>query len=215
VPDRGSADAEAREIYEIGLASQRVAAAAEASHSGDARLVLTGRAENFFRGHADLADTITRLQAHQEAGADVLYAPGLTALTDIRSVVESVDRPVNVLARPNGPSAAELASVGVARVSVGGRFTFAALGAAVNAARELLEEGTYSLYAQTRVGRREGAASLRLRPVSGLAACAPPSRSLVRVQCGRPRWRPGCRPDRLRARCDDARQARSGRGTTS
>jgi 2-methylisocitrate lyase-like PEP mutase family enzyme len=145
-------DGQANDIYEIGLASERVRAAAEAFHSGDARLVLTGRAENFFRGRTDLADTITRLQAYQAAGADVLYAPGLTDLADIRSVVESVDRPVNVLARPNGPSVAALASAGVARVSVGGGFAFAALGAAVQAARELLEDGTYSWYAQARLG---------------------------------------------------------------
>lgn len=145
-------DRDANDIYPTGLASERVVAAAEACHSGEIRLVLTARAENFFRGRTDLADTITRLQAYQEAGADVLYAPGLTDLTDIRSVVESVNRPVNVLARPNGPSVAELASVGVARVSVGGGFAFAALGAMVNAARELLEHGTYSWYAQTRVG---------------------------------------------------------------
>jgi 2-methylisocitrate lyase-like PEP mutase family enzyme len=145
-------DGQAGDIYEIGLARDRVSAAAEAFHSGEARLVLTGRAENIFRGRTDLADTITRLQAYQEAGADVLYAPGLTDLADIRSVVESVDRPVNVLARPNGPSVAALASVGVARVSVGGGLAFAALGAAVQAARELLEEGTYSWYAQARLG---------------------------------------------------------------
>jgi 2-methylisocitrate lyase-like PEP mutase family enzyme len=138
-------DPETREIYDIGLASERVAAAAEALHSGGARLVLTARAENFFRGHKDLADTITRLQAYQEAGADVVFAPLVTDLKDIRSVVESVDVPVNVIARPNGPSIAQLASVGVARVSVGGSFAFAALGGAVNAARELLDEGTYSL----------------------------------------------------------------------
>ncbi len=145
-------DGEAKEIYEIGLASERVAAAAEAFHSGHARLVLTGRAENLIRGRADLADTIRRLQAYQEAGADVLFAPGLTGLNDIRRVVDSVDRPVSVLARPNGPSVAELASVGVARVSVGGALAFAALGAVVRAARELLEDGTYAWYDLTRAG---------------------------------------------------------------
>jgi 2-methylisocitrate lyase-like PEP mutase family enzyme len=149
-------DREAGELYEIGLASERVAAAAEAFHSGatpdEAQLVLTGRAENFLRGHPDLADTITRLQAYQEAGADVLYAPFLTELKDIRSVIESVDRPVNVLVRPDGPSVAELASVGAARISVGGAFTYAALGAVVNAARELLDHGTYSWSALAGVG---------------------------------------------------------------
>jgi 2-methylisocitrate lyase-like PEP mutase family enzyme len=141
-----------REIYDIGLASERVSAAAEALHSGDARLVLTGRAENFLRGHKDLADTISRLQAYQEAGADVVFAPLVTDLQDIRSVVESVDVPVNVIARPNGPSMAELASVGVARVSVGGSFAFAALAAVARAARELLDHGTYSLDEKTLAG---------------------------------------------------------------
>ncbi len=136
----------------MGLARERVLAAAEAFHSGSAHLVLTGRAENFLRGRPDLADTITRLQAYQEAGADVLYAPFITNLEDIREVVKSVDRPVNVLARPDGPSVAELASVGVARVSVGGGFAYAALGTLVKAARELLRDGTYGWYAETRIG---------------------------------------------------------------
>jgi 2-methylisocitrate lyase-like PEP mutase family enzyme len=153
-------DPEGREIYEIGLARERVSAAADALHSGDARLVLTGRAENFLRGHADLADTITRLQAYQEAGADVAFAPLVTDLHDIRSLVESVDVPVNVIARPNGPSITELASVGVARVSVGGSFAFAALGAVVNAARELLDEGTYSLDQKTLANMRTVGAAL-------------------------------------------------------
>src|SRR5262250_1898256 len=85
-------------IYDIGQATERVAAAAVAAHAGPGRLVLTARAENFIRGNPDLADTIARLQAYQEAGADVLYAPGLTRLADVREVVRSVDRPVNVLA---------------------------------------------------------------------------------------------------------------------
>jgi 2-methylisocitrate lyase-like PEP mutase family enzyme len=145
-------DPDTGELYDLSLARERVMAAAEACHSTQGAFVLTGRAENFVRGHPDLADTITRLQAYQEAGADVLYAPLLTNLDDIASIVESVDRPVNVLVRPDGPSVGELASVGVARVSVGGGFAFAALGALVNAAKELLEEGTYSWYSQTRVG---------------------------------------------------------------
>jgi 2-methylisocitrate lyase-like PEP mutase family enzyme len=82
-------------LYEAALAAERIAAAAEAAHAADAPLVLTARAENLIRGRPDLADTIARLQAFQAAGADVLYAPGLTDLADIRSVVESVDLPVN------------------------------------------------------------------------------------------------------------------------
>ena len=85
-------------IYELGAAADRVAAAAEVAHRGDVHLVLTARAENYLHGRPDLADTIARLQAYQAAGADVLYAPGLTSLEDIRQVVTSVDLPVNVLA---------------------------------------------------------------------------------------------------------------------
>jgi 2-methylisocitrate lyase-like PEP mutase family enzyme len=130
-------------IYEFGLARERVASAAEAARHGPARLVLTARCENFLRDRPDLADTIARLQAYQEAGADVLYAPGLSSLDDIRALVTSVDRPVNVIARPGAPTVAELADVGVARVSVGGAFAWVALGAAAEAANELRERGTY------------------------------------------------------------------------
>ena len=93
---------------------------AEAAHHGPVQLILTARAENHLHDHPDLADTITRLQAYQAAGADVLYAPGLTRLDDVRRVVSSLDRPVNVLARPGVPPVPELAAAGVARVSVGG-----------------------------------------------------------------------------------------------
>jgi 2-methylisocitrate lyase-like PEP mutase family enzyme len=141
-------------IYETGLAAERVAAAAEAAHSGPGRLVLTARAENHIHGRDDLDDTIARLQAYQEAGADVLYAPGLKSLDDIRRLVESVDRPVNVLALAGAPTVAELASVGVTRISVGGAFAFAALGATAEAARELQEEGTYGFWETAREGAR-------------------------------------------------------------
>jgi 2-methylisocitrate lyase-like PEP mutase family enzyme len=139
-------------IYEADLAAERVAAAAEVAHGGPVHLVLTARSENYLHGRKDLADTIARLQAYQEAGADVLYAPGLTELDDIRQVVDSVDRPLNVLARPGAPSVPELASAGVSRVSVGGGFAFTALGAVVEAAKELAEEGTYSFWKLGRVG---------------------------------------------------------------
>ena len=129
-------------IYEIGLARERVLAAAEAAH-GSAGLVLTARAENFLHRRPDLPDTIARLQAFEEAGADVLYAPGLTRLEDIRQVVSSLDRPVNVLALSRVPSVEELAAAGVARVSVGSAFAFVALGAAASAAKEFLDEGTF------------------------------------------------------------------------
>ena len=138
-------------IYELALATERIAAAAAIAHRGPARLVLTGRAENYLHGRPDLADTIARLQAYQEAGADALYAPGISTAHDIQRLVESVDRPVNVLARPGVPPVSELAALGVSRVSVGGAFAFAAIGAVVEAARELSEQGTY--------GFAEGAAA--------------------------------------------------------
>ncbi len=130
-------------LYDVGEAAERIAAAAEAAHVGPSRLVLTARAENYLRGNPDLGDTIARLQAYQQAGADVLYAPALDRPDQIRELVASVDLPVNVLARPGAPSVDELAALGVKRVSVGGAFAFAALGAAANAANELLTEGTY------------------------------------------------------------------------
>jgi 2-methylisocitrate lyase-like PEP mutase family enzyme len=139
-------------IYDATLAAERIAAAVEAAHAGPVHLVLTARAENYLRGRADLADTIDRLQAFQEAGADVLYAPGLLALDDIRQVVTSVDRPVNVLALPGGPNVAELAEAGVSRISIGGGFAFAAWGAVVQGARELLEHGTYGYTELTKIG---------------------------------------------------------------
>jgi 2-methylisocitrate lyase-like PEP mutase family enzyme len=136
-------------IYERAEATERVAAAVEAA--GD-DIVLTARAENYIHGRPDLADTIARLQSFQEAGADVLYAPGLARTEDIRDVLSSLDRPVNVLARPGAPPVHELAELGVARISVGGAFAFAALGAAVEAARELLEQGTYGFWDRSKVG---------------------------------------------------------------
>ena len=141
-------------IYDIGLATARVAAAAEAAHADQARLVLTARAENYLHDHTDLADTIARLQAYQTAGADVLYAPGLTSLADIRQVVREVDRPVNVLAFPGVPSVSELAAAGVARVSVGGAFAYAALAALADVATELRDQGTYGYLASSASGRK-------------------------------------------------------------
>jgi 2-methylisocitrate lyase-like PEP mutase family enzyme len=141
-------------IYDIGLAAERVAAATEAAHAGPVRLVLTARAENHLYGRGNLANTITRLQAYQAAGADVLYAPGLTSLAEIRQLVSEVDRPVNVLAMPGTPPVSELARAGVSRVSVGGALAFAALGALVDAATELRDNGTYGYLAGTAIGRQ-------------------------------------------------------------
>jgi 2-methylisocitrate lyase-like PEP mutase family enzyme len=139
-------------IYDFDHAVARVAAAAGAAHHGGRAFVLTARAENFIRGRRDLDDTIERLQAYQEAGADVLYAPGLTSPDDIRRVVTSVDRPVNVLASPEAPTVEELAELGVARISVGGAFFYATAGALVEAARELLERGTYGFWSRASAG---------------------------------------------------------------
>lgn len=139
-------------IYDVGLAAERVAAAVHAARSGTG-LVLTARAENLIRGNPDLADTISRLQAYQAAGADVLYAPGLATLNDVRSVVAAVDRPVNVLVRPGLPTIAELADAGVARISVGGAFSQVALGALTQAGRELLEHGSYGFLGLAAEGR--------------------------------------------------------------
>ncbi len=139
-----------QEINDLGLARAKVEAAAEAAHRGPSRLVLTARAENHIRGVPDLRDTISRLQVYQEAGADVLYAPGLTNAEDVRRVVESVDRPVNVLARPGLPPVSELGRIGVRRVSVGSGFSLVAYGALAGAARELLDDGTYGFWAQAR-----------------------------------------------------------------
>ncbi len=135
-------------IYDAALAADRVRAAAEVARGERTRLVLTARAENYLHGRRDLADTIARLQAFQSAGADVVYAPGLSDLGEIEQVVRSVDAPLNALVVPGGPTVAELASVGVARISVGGAFHLVSLGAVEAAARELLEEGTHGFWEQ-------------------------------------------------------------------
>lgn len=145
-------DWSAGEIYPREVAIDRVRAAAEAAH-GQHRIILTARAENHLHGHDDLDETIARLQAYQEAGADVLYAPGITDIDDIRRLVRSLERPVNVLAAPGCPPVAELADAGVARISVGGSFAFAAAGALVAAASELRENGTYSYTSLSATGR--------------------------------------------------------------
>jgi 2-methylisocitrate lyase-like PEP mutase family enzyme len=139
-------------IYDLAEAVARVAAAADVAHSGSVHLVLTARAENHLHGRDDLDDTIARLRAYQEAGADVLFAPGLSTLEQISAVSAAVDRPLNVLALPGMPSVAELAAAGVARISVGGGFAFAALGALVEAARELRDDGTYGFWERAGTG---------------------------------------------------------------
>jgi 2-methylisocitrate lyase-like PEP mutase family enzyme len=135
-------DPAAGRIDDIEVAAERVAVAAEAAHGLPDPMVLTGRAENHIRGVDDLDDTITRLLAYRDAGADAVYAPGLQDLEQIAAVVEAVGVPVNVLALRNGPTVAELASVGVRRVSTGGALASAAYGALLEGARELLADGT-------------------------------------------------------------------------
>ena len=133
-------------IYEIGAAAERVQAAAEAAHGLSFPFTLTARAENYLHGCEDLADTIKRLQAYQQAGADVLYAPGLVRKQDIQSVVSSVDRPVNVLAGLGDVplDLAALTALGVKRISVGGALARVALGAFLRAAQEMRDNGKFT-----------------------------------------------------------------------
>jgi 2-methylisocitrate lyase-like PEP mutase family enzyme len=143
-------------IYEVEHAVERVRAAAEAAGALSFRFLLTARAENYLYGRPDLHDTIRRLQRYQEAGADVLYAPGLTAREEISAVVRSVDRPVNVLMGLSGAelTLADLAELGVRRVSVGSALSRVALGAFLAAAREMRDQGTFA-FARNAAGFRD------------------------------------------------------------
>lgn len=135
-------------IYPLELAVDRVRAAAEAARALPRPFTLTARAENFLHGRRDLADTIRRLQAYQEAGADVLYAPALTSREEIASVVGAVDRPVNVLALASMPfTLADYTAMGVRRVSIGSALARAAFGAALRAGREMREQGSFGFTA--------------------------------------------------------------------
>jgi 2-methylisocitrate lyase-like PEP mutase family enzyme len=133
----------AGQIYELGHAVERVAAAVEAARGLGFPFTLTARAENHIRGNPDLDDTIARLRAFEEAGADVLYAPGLRTVEEIRAVCEAVSKPVNVLARPE-LSFAELVAAGAKRVSVGGALTWVAVRAMVDAAEAIRDRGDFS-----------------------------------------------------------------------
>jgi 2-methylisocitrate lyase-like PEP mutase family enzyme len=143
-------------IYEKEQAVERVRAAAEAVRALPFAFTLTGRAENYLHGRLDLNDTIGRLQAYQEAGADVLYAPGLTNKDDIAAVVSSVDRPVNVLMGLQGVqlSLGELSAIGVKRVSVGSALSRTAMGAFLRGAREMRDHGTFT-FAEQAVSYRD------------------------------------------------------------
>jgi len=143
-------------IYGLQHSADRVRAASEIVHALPFTFTLTGRAENFLHGRPDLKDTVARLQAYQEAGADVLYAPGLATKEDIAAVISSVDRPVNVVMGLQGVqlSMAELSAMGVKRVSVGSTLSRVALGAFLRAAREMQEHGTFT-FAQDAATMRE------------------------------------------------------------
>jgi 2-methylisocitrate lyase-like PEP mutase family enzyme len=133
-------------IYDKQHAIDRVRAAVAAARSLPFTFTLTARAENYLHGRPDLNDTLARLQAYQEAGADVLYAPGLQTKDDISAVVSSVDRPVNVLMGLQGIllNLEELSALGVRRVSLGSTLSRTALGAFLRAAREMREHGTFT-----------------------------------------------------------------------
>jgi 2-methylisocitrate lyase-like PEP mutase family enzyme len=145
----------AEPLYPIERAADRIRAAVEAARGLDFPFLVTARAENFFRGRPDLADTIRRLQAYQEAGAHVLYAPSLSA-ADIRTVIRAVDRPVNVLAGSGGQTlgVAELTELGARRISVGGLLASVAYGALIHAAEEIAAEGTFGFVAEAKRARR-------------------------------------------------------------
>jgi len=151
-------DATGREegpIYCFEHAVARVEAAVEAARSLPFTFTLTARAENYLHGKPDIKDTIKRLQGYQEAGADVLYAPGLRTKDEIAEVVHAVDRPVNALMGLQGVllSQAELSEIGVKRISVGSALARAALGAFVRAAKEMKERGTFDFADQAASSR--------------------------------------------------------------
>ena len=133
-------------IYEHGHAAERIAAAAEAARALDFPFMLTGRAENHIRGNPDLDDTVARLQAYERAGADVLYAPGLSTVEEIRAVCAALSKPVNVLARPT-LTMSEIADAGAQRVSVGGALTWVAVAGFIAAAQDIRDRGDFSALA--------------------------------------------------------------------
>jgi 2-methylisocitrate lyase-like PEP mutase family enzyme len=137
-------------LYEVGAAAERIAATAAVVAALPFEFTLTARAENHLRGNPDLDDTIARLQAYEAAGADVLYAPGLTSVEEIRTVVEAVGLPVNVLAWPS-LTVAEIAATGARRISVGGSLAWATIEAMAEVATRMRDHGDLS---GLRSGRR-------------------------------------------------------------
>ena len=160
--------ADAEPLYDFSEAVDRVRAAVEAARTLPFKFMLTARAENYLYGRPDLEDTIARLQAFQEAGADVLYAPGLTTREQVAAVTTSVDRPVNVVVGLPGTqfTVAELADMGVARISVGSALFRKAFGAAVMAADEMATSGTFG-FAADAMGFGEINAMFADAPVRG------------------------------------------------
>lgn len=143
---------ESSPIYDFNHAVERIAAAAQAARSLPFPFMLVARAENYLHGRPDLDDTIQRLQAFEKAGAEVLYAPGLTSAEDIRAVCSSVAKPVNVLMGLKGApklTVQQLGELGVRRISVGSGFSRAALTAFLHAAREVIEDGTFAFADET------------------------------------------------------------------
>jgi 2-methylisocitrate lyase-like PEP mutase family enzyme len=136
-------DRESRRLDEIGHAAERIRAAVEAARGVGFPFTLTARAENHIRGKADLADTIRRLRSFEDAGADVLYAPGLGTIEEIRALCDAVSKPVNVLAVP-GLSVAEIVDAGAQRISVGGSLTWVAVEAFADAAGAIRDRGDLS-----------------------------------------------------------------------
>jgi 2-methylisocitrate lyase-like PEP mutase family enzyme len=133
------------ELYEIERGAERVAAADEAAHALDFPFTLTARAENHLRGRPEIEETIARLQAYEQAGADVLYAPGLVTAEEIKTVCEAVSKPVNVLAfSPQNLRFAEIAEAGAQRVSVGGGLAWSAVNGAIEAAERIIDDGDFS-----------------------------------------------------------------------
>jgi 2-methylisocitrate lyase-like PEP mutase family enzyme len=137
-------------IYDLGHAKERIQAAAEAAKNAADGFVLTARAENFLYGNPDLADTIARLQAFEEAGADVLYCPGITDLKDISAVCDAVGKPVNVLPLTPTITAKQIADAGAKRISLGTWTQNAAVAGFVQAAQELKDNGTFEFLASSR-----------------------------------------------------------------
>jgi 2-methylisocitrate lyase-like PEP mutase family enzyme len=133
-------------LYSPAHAAERIAAAVETARALDFPFVLTARAENYIRGNPDLDDTIARLQAFERVGADVLYAPGLRSVDEIRAVCDAVSKPVNVLALP-GLLFSEIAAAGAQRVSVGGSLTWVAIKAMADAAKGICDRGDFSALA--------------------------------------------------------------------